>query len=82
MQMTISINPALEEQLSRLSALTKCGQAQLLEELISNGLAEKLERLAAIQEGLDDMAAGRTLAHEEVKAKAQTAIRRGAAKQS
>lgn len=80
MEMTISINPATEQQLSHLLAITKTDRAELLEEVISTGLAEKLEKLAAIQEGLDDLASGRTLSQAEVAAKAQAAIRRGAAK--
>lgn len=82
MEMTISVNPAVEEQLSRLLSITKGDKAELLEELISSGVTEKLERLAAIQEGLDDIVLGRTLTTEEVAAKAKAAIHRGVAKKS
>lgn len=82
MEMTISINPAQEEQLSRLASIIQSDKGELLEELISSALAEKFEKVAAIQEGLDDLAHGRTLSTAEVIAKAQAAIRRGAARKS
>ena len=80
MTMTISIDPVTEEQLSQVASLMNSDKNTVLRDLITEGVAEKLKRLAAIQEGLDDIAAGRVLSTEEVEARSLAAIKRGAAR--
>lgn len=64
--MAMILTPALEDKLSLVASLTNKDMNAVLEDLIGDRLDEKLERLAAIEEGLDDIAAGRVVAHEEV----------------
>ena len=74
MTMTVSLNPAIEEKLTRVASLTNSDVSAVLEGLISDSINEKLNRLAAIQEGLDDIAAGRVVDHEEVISRAKARI--------
>ncbi|MDR1045600.1 MAG: hypothetical protein LBP33_10860 [Candidatus Adiutrix sp.] len=76
MSISISINPAIEEKLSYIANLTNTDIGTVLENLLSEGLEAKLDRLAAIQEGLDDIAAGRIVDHGEVISKARARIAR------
>lgn len=82
MTMTISLTPALEEKLSRVASLTNRDINTVLEGLIADGLNEKLERLAAIQEGLDDLEAGRVVDHDEVISRVRATIARVKAERS
>lgn len=66
MQWTITLNQSTNEQLNRMAVLTQCGEQELLENIVANSISERLERLAAIQEGLDDIQAGRTIPHDVV----------------
>lgn len=82
MTMTISLNPALEEKLSRVASLTNRDINTVLEGLIADGLNDKLERLAAIQEGLDDLEAGQVVDHDEVISRVRATIARVKAERS
>jgi predicted transcriptional regulator len=66
MPMTISITPAMEKKLSDIASLTNTDVGTVLENLLSGTVAVKLNRLTAIQKGLDDLEAGRTVDHEDV----------------
>lgn len=66
MPMTISITAAMEKQLSDIANLTNTDVGTVLEKLLSESVAAKLNRLAAVQKGLDDIEAGRTFSHEDV----------------
>jgi predicted transcriptional regulator len=79
MTMTISIDPATEKQLNLVASLTNSDKNTVLKNLISDSVAEKLNRLAAVQEGLDDIAAGRTVDHDEAIRGAMAAIDKAAA---
>ena len=76
MPMTISITPAIEEKLSLVASLINSDKSAVLESLISESVNEKLNRLAAIQEGLDDIEAGRTVDHEEAMREIRAEIAR------
>lgn len=47
------------KKLSDIASLTKTDVGTVVDDLLSESVAAKLDRLAAIQEGLDDIAAGR-----------------------
>ncbi len=53
--------------------------SDLLDSLIAESVEEKLDRLAAIQEGLDDIEAGRIEDHEDVIHEVLANIHRAAA---
>ncbi len=76
MPMTISITPMIEEKLNLVASLTNSDRNTVLKNLISASLDEKLKRLAAIQEGLDDIEAGRTVDHEEAMREIRAEIAR------
>ncbi|UQZ91380.1 hypothetical protein C4J81_18960 (plasmid) [Deltaproteobacteria bacterium Smac51] len=80
MQMTISIDPTTEEHLKAVAEMTRRDQREILESLVSAGVAEKFERLAAVQEALDDIEAGRVVDHEEVMRGAREIIKKAANK--
>lgn len=82
MPMTISITLAIEEKLNLVAALTNRDKNAVLESLISESVNEKLRRLAAVQEGLDDVEAGRTVDHEEAMREIRAEIARVRAAQS
>ncbi len=79
MPMTISLTPALEDKLNRVASLTKRDIQAVLDSLIAESVEEKLDRLAAIQEGLDDIEAGRIEEHEDVIHEVLANIHRAAA---
>lgn len=74
MSMTISINAAMEKQLSDIANLTNTDIGTVLEKLLSESVAAKLNRLAAVQKGLDDIEAGRIFDHEDVMKEVLTSI--------
>jgi predicted transcriptional regulator len=63
--MPMTIAPALEEKLTLIATLTNKDKNTVLESLLADRLDEKLRRLAAIKEGVDDIEAGRVVDHEE-----------------
>ena len=73
--LTISLDPALEDELKRLAADRRCASAELVAEAVADYVARESETLAAIQRGLDDMAAGRVTPHAEVMAEIRGIIR-------
>lgn len=66
MSMTISITSDIEYKLGRVASITNRDVQAVLDSLLSESVDEKLDRLAAIQEGLDDIEAGRVEDHDDV----------------
>ena len=76
--LTISLDPALEDELKRLAADRRCASAELAAHAVADFVARERDTVAAIQLGLDDMAAGRVAPHDEVMAEIRGIIRTAA----
>lgn len=63
--MTIRISPEIKEQLGKLGALTKRSNSYLAGEAVSRYVARELEIMQGIMEGLEDMANGDLIPHEQ-----------------
>lgn len=72
--MTIRVSPDLKEKLGRLAHSTRRSRSYLAVEAVEAYVNRELEIIEAIQEGLEDMAAGRVTPHEDVMAKAARII--------
>lgn len=69
----------LDDGLARLAAATGRSKSWHVNAALEAYLAAELEFLAAVEEGLDDLAAGRIVEHAEVRADADRRRRRSAA---
>lgn len=73
--MTIRVTVDLKEKLGRLAQGTRRSRSFLAAEAVTAYVERELEIIEGIQRGLDDLAAGRTLSHEQVTAEARQVVR-------
>lgn len=64
--LTVRLSAELTERLGELAARTRRAKSALAREAIGDYVARELEIIAGIGRGLDDMKAGRVVAHEDV----------------
>lgn len=64
--MPMTLSPMIEEKLGKIATIAGSDKYTILEWLVSEPLDENLRKLIAVQEGLDDVEAGRVYDHEEV----------------
>ncbi|WP_026942676.1 CopG family ribbon-helix-helix protein [Hellea balneolensis] len=72
--LSIRIPVSVKEDLAELSQLTGRSQSALAAHAIELYVNRELDICRKLQEGLDDIKAGRTVPHEEVMAKAKAII--------
>jgi predicted transcriptional regulator len=72
--MTIRVSPDLKEKLGRLAHDTRRSRSFLAAEAVSAYVERELAIIEGIQRGLDDVAAGRVVPHEQVMAEARQII--------
>jgi predicted transcriptional regulator len=72
--MTIRISPDVKDKLGRLAQGTRRSRAFLASEAVEAYVDRELEIIEGIQRGLADVAAGRTVPHDEAMAELQAAI--------
>jgi predicted transcriptional regulator len=77
--LTVRLKPEVKDQLARLSETTKRTRSFLAAEAIAAYVARESEIMEGVQRGLEDMKAGRLVAHdqamEELDAAIETAAR-------
>jgi len=73
--LTISLDPTLEDELAKLAADRRRESAELAAEAVADYVAGERETAAAIRRGLQDMTAGRLTPHDEVMAEMWAIIR-------
>lgn len=78
---TIRVSKATKQGLDRLADLTKRSRSYLAAEALEQYLAEELDIVEGIQRGLDDVAAGRTVPHEQVMAELKAIVAKARKKQ-
>ena len=66
--LTVRLSAELTERLGELAARTRRGKSVLAREAIGDYVARELDIVAGIERGLDDIKAGRVVAHEDVMA--------------
>jgi predicted transcriptional regulator len=66
--MTIRVSADLKEKLDRLAADTRRSRSFLAAEAVSAYVARELAIVEGINQGLDDVRAGRTVSHETAMA--------------
>jgi predicted transcriptional regulator len=66
--LTVRLTPELKARLGKLAERTQRTKSFLAGEAIGNYVERELEIVAGIERGLDDMKAGRVVAHEDVMA--------------
>ncbi|MGE0282971.1 MAG: CopG family ribbon-helix-helix protein [Rhizobiaceae bacterium] len=64
---TVRLNPATKLRLEELAQQTRRTKSFLAGEAIADYVERELAIVQAIQRGIDDIEAGRTVPHEEVK---------------
>ena len=64
--LTVRLSPEVKERLGELAARTRRTKSFLAGEAIADYVARELEVVEAIQQGLEDVRAGRVVPHEEV----------------
>lgn len=72
--MTIRLDPQLKEKLGRLAEGTQRSRSFLATEAVETYVDRELAIIEGIQRGVADVAAGRTISHEEAMATVQRAI--------
>ena len=72
--MTIRLDPQLKEKLGKLAKGTRRSRSFLAAEAVETYVDRELAILEGIQRGVADVAAGRTVSHEEAMATVQRAI--------
>ena len=72
--MTIRVSTDLKEKLDRLAADTRRSRSFLAVEAVSAYVARELAIVEGINHGLDDVRAGRTIAHEDAMAELASVI--------
>ncbi len=66
--LTVRLTPELKARLGKLAERTQRSKSFLAGEASGNYVERELEIVAGIERGLDDMKAGRVVAHEDVMA--------------
>lgn len=74
--LTVRLTPELKARLGKLAERTQRTKSFLAGEAIGNYVARELEIVAGIERGLDDMKAGRVVAHEDVMADIDATIKK------
>lgn len=72
--MTIRVSPETKSKLERIAADTRRSKSFLAAEAVSAYVERELEIIDGIKRGMDDVAAGRVVPHEEVMAEARQII--------
>lgn len=72
--MTIRLDPQLKAKLGRLAEGTRRSRSFLAAEAVETYVDRELAIIEGIQRGLADVAAGRTVSHEEAMAAVRRAI--------
>jgi predicted transcriptional regulator len=72
--MTIRVPVALKEKLGALARGTRRSKSFLAAEAVSAYVERELEIIEGIERGLDDVAAGRVVPHDEVTAEARALV--------
>ncbi|SDL94436.1 CopG family ribbon-helix-helix protein [Paracoccus chinensis] len=76
--MTIRLDPQLKAKLGRLAEGTRRSRSFLAAEAVETYVDRELAIIEGIQGGMADVAAGRTVSHEEAMAAVQQAIDKAA----
>ncbi|HZS90840.1 MAG TPA: ribbon-helix-helix protein, CopG family [Chloroflexota bacterium] len=63
---SVRIEDALREQYDQLAQATDRSRNDLMKDALEQYAAEKLAKIALVQEGLDQLQAGRGIPHDEV----------------
>jgi len=63
--LTIRLSTELKEKIGRLSAATRRSQSYIAVDALEAQINRKLEIIEGIQQGLEDMRAGRVVPHDE-----------------
>lgn len=74
--LTVRLTPELKARLGKLAERTQRTKSFLAGEAIGNYVERELEIVAGIERGLDDMKAGRVVAHEDVMADIDATIKK------
>ena len=77
---TVRLSPETKARLDELAIQTRRTKSFLAGEAIADYVEREMKIVAAIQRGLDDVAAGRVVPHDEAIARLHAAIDRGAKK--
>lgn len=72
--MTIRLDPQLKEKLGRLAEGTRRSRSFLAAEAVETYVDRELALIEGIQRGVADVAAGRTVSHEDAMAAVRRAI--------
>jgi len=72
--MTIRVSTDLKEKLDRLAADTRRSRSFLAAEAVSDYVARELAIVEGVNRGLEDVAKGRTVLHDEAMAELAAAI--------
>jgi predicted transcriptional regulator len=74
--LTVRLPPEVKDRLGELAARTQRTKSFLAGEAIAGYVARELEIIEAIQQGLEDMRAGRVVPHEEAMQRIRATIAR------
>lgn len=72
--LTIRLDSAVRDQLGRLADATRRTKSFLAAEAVAAYVAREAEIVEGIQEGLEDMRAGRVVSHETAMARLEAVI--------
>ena len=73
--LTISLDAATEAALDEIAATTKRAKADIAAEALATFVRDEVETIAAIKRGVADVAAGRTVSHEDAMARLRKTAR-------
>ena len=73
--LTVRLAPELKDRLGELAERTRRSKSFLAGEAIDDYVERELDIIAGIERGLDDMRAGRVVAHEDVMADIDATIK-------
>jgi predicted transcriptional regulator len=79
--LTVRLPSRVKKRLGRLAAHTKRTRSYLAGEAIADFVEREMAIVESIQEGLDDVKAGRVVAHEQVMSEAASIIEKAKRKQ-
>jgi predicted transcriptional regulator len=74
--LTVRLPSRVKKRLSRLAAYTKRTRSYLAGEAIADFVEREMAIVEAIQEGLDDVKAGRVVPHEQVMSEIASIIKK------
>ena len=72
--LTVRLPPELKEQLGALAKRTRRTKSFLAGEAIASYVAREIAIIEGIEQGLEDMRAGRVVSHEEARGRVAEAI--------